>query len=202
MRWCCPVRRDLSLPEIRTMPCFDADGEAYVLPPPEARAPVVAHWQRLEDRGTEDTTVTTSRPGNMCISRDTLRAARLVPGTYSVHLTDADGARSGARTVEIGTSRVVVVTGYTVTDASSDLTRDGGVEASLKHAGSGASAASAAGTWSETELLWSTGATTLGPVLRDVRPGRYVATVLSVGGAPCRCLHACAPAVVGIAERE
>ena len=201
------MRRDLALPEIQTMPCFDADGEACVRPPPEARAPVVAHWQRLDDRG--DTASSTNAsvpslgsgntPGKMCISRDTLRATRLMPGTYSVHLTDADGARSGARTVEIGTSRVVVVTGYTVTDASSDLTRDGGVEASLKHAGS---AAGAEGTWTDTELLWSTGATTLGPVLRDVRPGRYVATVLSVGGAPCRCLHACAPAVVGIAERE
>jgi hypothetical protein len=185
LRCCCPgksarsytrTRHSLAAPKILTLPCFEGDGEIHVEPPLGAVAPVRAHWSGG------------SQPIRQSV--DTLRATHLQPGWYSVHVADARGWVSGATTVRVEPAHVPTVTGYEVRDASSDLSRDGSVTARLQH------------TTDDVRLVWSNGAATLGPELCGVCPGTYVATVVQSAGEPCKCLHACMPAVVDVSETE
>lgn len=83
--------------------------------------------------------------------------------------------------------RTVYVTGYGVVGASHDAACDGAVTVYTEPACSAAM------------VLWTTGVVVDTDVLENVRPGLYAAWILSVDGEAVDCLHACAPAQVGVA---
>ena len=91
---------------------------------------------------------------------------------------------------EVGSprKRVVRVTGYGVQGASHDAAHDGSVRVRTDPVCAALS------------VLWSTGGVVDADVLENVRPGLYAAWVLSADGVAVDCLHACAPARVGVAE--
>lgn len=115
------------------------------------------------------------------------------PGRYRVDAVDASGARADVvLDVTPALPAAVVVRSYRVTPASTSAARDGSVEA----VGTGLEG------WS---FLWTQGARTDGPVLRDVPCGVYAAVAVPGGAggadeAPApTTVHACAPARVGVA---
>jgi hypothetical protein len=117
-------------------------------------------------------------------------ATNVAPGRYRVVAVDATGARADVvLDVEPMFPSAVVVQSYEVTPASTSAARDGAV--------------TVVGVGVEDEgwrFLWTHGAVTDGPVLRDVPCGVYaaVAVAASEGGAPPTVVHLCAPARVGV----
>ena len=169
--------RALAIPAVTVIPCLHDDGEIHVTPPDAALAPVCAKWG-----------------GDFPVhpSDDTLRATRLRPGWYSVHIVDAQGMASGVASVRVESARVPTVIGYDVRDAGGDVDCDGVVTARTEYLESADLA----------RFVWTNGATTIGPQLRGVVPGTYAAIVRDVGGVPCKSLHACLPAVVDVSAGE
>ena len=109
----------------------------------------------------------------------------VVPGRYRIDVVDGSGATAELSVdVEPAYSSAVVVREYRVTPASTSSSRDGSVEV----VGHGVS---------HCRFLWTNGAETDGPLLRDVPCGVYVATALPRGGKVPTMVHACAPALVG-----
>jgi hypothetical protein len=120
-------------------------------------------------------------------------ALDVAPGRYRVVATDATGARADVVVdVEPTLGAAVVVTEYRVTPASASRARDGAVEAV------------GAGVHDGWRFLWTHGATTDGPVLRDVPPGTYAAVALArdAEAAPPVVVHRCAPARVPVRGAE
>lgn len=101
-------------------------------------------------------------------------------------LCDEARARAGcgAKAAGCGLARV---TGYAVDHASHDGAYDGGVTAFTDTP-----------TGARLQLLWTPGVCTDSTHLANVRPGLYVALVLSVDGEPVHCLHTCGPARVDV----
>lgn len=162
----------LDTPQLVVIPCRNDDGEVLVVPPVAARHPVKAHW---------------SGPQQMHPSSDTLRATRLRPGVYSVHIIDARGYASGVLDVAVPSAHVPTIVGYDVEHTTSDEARDGAVVARCEHVVAERAA-----------FLWTNGAQTVGPRLSAVRPGKYAALVIETDGHSAECLHACAPAHVDV----
>ena len=86
--------------------------------------------------------------------------------------------------------RLVRVVGYSVEGASHDSAYDGTVSVCTDPA------------HSAMQVLWSTGVVVEANSLENVRPGLYAAWILSVDGVDVDCLHACAPARVGVARER
>jgi hypothetical protein len=115
-------------------------------------------------------------------------ACDVVPGRYRVDAVDASGARADVvLDVEPALPAAVVVREYRVTPASTSGAHDGSVAA----VGSGLDG------WS---FLWTQGARTDGPVLRDVPCGVYAAVAVprAADGAAPTFVHTCAPARVDV----
>ena len=85
----------------------------------------------------------------------------------------------------------VTIKGYQVVDASHDSARDGRVTVITD-----------AGPQTMVDVMWTSGARVSSRELLCVRPGAYVATVLTLDGYPVHCVHMCLPAVVGVTTGE
>ena len=112
-------------------------------------------------------------------------------GRYRIVAEDADGQR-GEEVVDVEAAlpSAVVVREYRVTPASTGASRDGSVEAVGHGLDEG---------W---RFLWTHGAETDTPLLRDVPVGTYAATPLpSAEGKVAPFVHLCAPARVGVGGR-
>lgn len=111
------------------------------------------------------------------------RVSGLRPGRYRVSVDDQE------QTVdfEVRASDIPTVSGYTVTPASAEFSRDGEVRAHLN-----------VPEYADVLIAWSNGAFTTERTLRGVKPGVYVATVLQLSGQAVPSLHACAPATVNV----
>jgi hypothetical protein len=118
-------------------------------------------------------------------------ARDLPPGRYTVEAEDAGGAK--ARIViqlQPLHASVVTIERYDVSHASTSFSRDGSVQAIC--------------TGYETyDFLWSNGARTEGPLLRDVPCGTYMALPLpNKEGEPVPVVvHDCPPGVVDVSSR-
>ena len=112
-------------------------------------------------------------------------------GRYRIEATDATGARADVvLDVAPMRPRALVVREYRVTPASTSSARDGSVEAV---------GANLEGGW---RFLWTHGAETDGPVLRDVPCGTYAAVPLPrEDGEVPTLVHECGPARVTVAPQ-
>ena len=111
-------------------------------------------------------------------------AVNLPIGRYRVVAIDSTGARADVL-IDVEASRpdAVVITGYTVTDASTLHSRDGCVEI----LGSNLEGI---------RFLWTNGAITNDAKLRDASCGTYSATPLDKNGRDLLVIHDCVPAKV------
>lgn len=109
----------------------------------------------------------------------------LAPGRYAVHVESNDGSKADV-SVDIAPSlkRVIAVNEYVCKPTSSGVSFDGSVQAQGH------------GLESWTRFLWSNGAETTEPVLRDARPGWYSLTPLPVGEDVPVFVQYCAPGQV------
>lgn len=134
-------------------------------------------------------------PGGSNVELDATRseAVQAPPGRYRVVATDAAGHRADVvLDVEPMLLDAVVIRSYTTAPASTSLARDGSVEAVGEGLGRGG-----------VRYLWSNGATTDAPVLRDVPSGVYAAVpfVDDPGDdPPPTMLHLCKPARVDVRD--
>lgn len=133
------------------------------------------HFAWSEQRGLK---VETSERGNQAVD--------LHPGTYYVHVRDADDGEA-AVSFEVKTclnEDHVIIQSYSVTHATTGTSHDGKVEAvgeNLKGR----------------TLLWTNGVETRGPTLHNASRGKYAA--VPSGDTSC-FVHTCGPAVVGVAD--
>lgn len=110
------------------------------------------------------------------------------PGRYRVVAIDATGSRADVvLDVEPAFPMALVVQEYKVTPTSTSSARDGVVEAVGMGLGDG---------W---RFLWTHGAETEGPVLRDVPCGTYAAIALPMEDRVPTMVHMCPPARVTVA---
>ena len=109
----------------------------------------------------------------------------LNPGDYYVVATDADGEKANVK-LHVRSCQLLSVVNYTVTDASSQVSRDGMVEAILSE------------DIPNVRYMWTNGSLTDAPILLDARAGTYAVIPVSKDGSTIPCLHATQPAVVGI----
>lgn len=77
---------------------------------------------------------------------------------------------------------------YEVTPASTAHSKDGRVQVHTQNVPPSATC----------KFIWSTGVITTEPILRNVRPGTYVAVILSIDNVFVECHHACSPAQVEV----
>lgn len=170
------TRSNLDAPNVIATSSRDNDGELLVIPQKDARRPVRAIWKGPH--------------GIVRQSHDTLRATHLLPGVYSVHITDARGYTSGVVNASVDAFEIPTIVGYHVKHASGDTSRDGTVAAECNHL----SDAEHAIFW------WTNGAKTRGRELIGVPPGQYAALLIEVNDRSVQCLHACSPATVNVSQ--
>lgn len=109
----------------------------------------------------------------------------IVPGRYRIIATDSnDHSADVTLDVEAMFSSALVVTEYRVTNASTNTSRDGSVEAVGQGLDDG---------W---RFIWTNGYETDTPMLRDVPCGLYTAVPLPRNGKATTFIHQCAPARV------
>lgn len=155
-------------------------------------APLTADSQgRISCRpmGQEPIDFTWTGPGNADVQTDPTgsEAYGVQPGRYRVVAVDATGSRADVLLdVEPAIPAALVIDGYKVTSASTGSARDGAVEALGVGLREG---------WS---FLWTHGAETDGPVLRDVPCGTYAAVALPDGDRVPTLVHRCPPARVTV----
>jgi hypothetical protein len=128
-------------------------------------------------------------PGQADVRTDATgsEALEVESGRYRVVAVDATGSRADVLLdVEPALPTALVVDGYRVTPASTGTARDGTVEALGVGLGEG---------W---RFLWTHGAETAGPVLRDVPCGTYAAIALPDGERVPTLVHRCPPARVTV----
>jgi hypothetical protein len=109
----------------------------------------------------------------------------LDPGDYYVVATDAGGDEAKVK-LRVRSGQLLSVVGYTTTDASSQVSRDGRVEAILSE------------DHPNVRYMWTNGSLTDTPTLLDARVGTYAVVLVSKDGNPIPYIHAVRPAVVGI----
>lgn len=119
----------------------------------------------------------------LALSFDRLIAYNVLPGSYTIIITDKHGNSVKRETTVSEGLSVPVICGYAVTHASSDTARNGKIEVHVKNA-------------SEFDFLWTSGVLTSEPVLKDVRPGTYFACPIGKNGDTVEFVHECKPAVV------
>lgn len=122
-------------------------------------------------------------------SADGWRARRLRRGVrYRVVLSSPGEPRAPPGAVfEVREARFPTVVRYSTVGASEDGAHDGEVHAEVRGCAGGAPT-----------LAWSNGAFTRGASLRGVPPGVYFGLVVDLDGERVPCLHAAAPAVLGL----
>ena len=169
------TRLSLDPPDVTVIPCRETDGEILITIPSDATPPVKAYWSGAQSF--------------IHHSQDPLRATHLSVGDYQVHLVDARRRVSGVTTVHVPSVHTPSIVSYTVCHASTDDARDGSVTAQCVNVDV------------ENALFWWTnGARTIGPTLSSVRPGSYVALIISVNDSPVHCLHKCEAATVDVSD--
>ena len=108
-------------------------------------------------------------------------APPLTPGRYAARIAPNDGSPQFTLCFRIEEERLPVVVSYITRDASSETGWDGSVTARISHAPA------------HSRYLWSNGANTTTPELKDLRPGRYTCAIVDEHGRQLPFVHA-APA--------
>lgn len=108
---------------------------------------------------------------------------RLTPGTYSVYIDDNECEIE----FEVKLTNYPTVMGYEVKSASGELSRDGEIRVKMNIEDG-----------IDVLIAWSNGSFTTNNILKNVKPGLYVATLLKIQGKVVPCIHASEPAQVGV----
>ena len=129
------------------------------------------------------------RGTNVQLDATRSEASGLAPGRYTVKASDGDGQRAEV-SVEVSPilCDAAVVDAYETTPASSGSASDGTVTA-VGH-----------GLQKWKRFIWTNGAETTGPVLRDVREGTYALSPAPVDGRVPVFVQRCLPAQVACAS--
>lgn len=185
-------------------PCPRRPSRAYWRSPDWAVRTIAVATPSIGERG-GTVTLASSRPGRFRWSHSheqeqeleldvasengsVARAHGVRPGEYTAVFESQCGATEELL-VRVAESDVPTITGYRVQPASGEWSRDGEVVAETNLN---------LGADDKASLSWSSGHHTNDTRLRGVRPGVYVATITAVNGVATPCIHACAPARVGV----
>lgn len=115
-------------------------------------------------------------------------ASNVSMGTYTVDVLFDASRTKRQLSVRIDVFDMICVLSYDVTDASSDLTRDGSVKANIINMDQ----------YDGLEFLWTSGVVTDTPILHDVPPGIYAVSVVSRNNIVIPFCHITHPAQVTI----
>jgi hypothetical protein len=120
------------------------------------------------------------------LSNNGMTATNVEPGTYEIICTTPAGE---CDTIHVAVKNVdlFAVDKYIVTHASSDMARDGTVEAVITQIDN-----------KNVRFLWTSGVITNEPILHDVSPGTYAVSIISNNKVPIPFYHICAPAHVQV----
>ena len=157
------------------------ESRVRVTPPTRARLPCALLWARGDGGATSSTGVKPVQTAD--------GEYILPPGVYTVQCVDAAARESAPQSVDVRPLAIPIVRSYCTEPATTDTSRDGRVMVIVENLPRDGRLPT---------LVWSTGHRTTRPVLENVRAGEYTAVVVAIDGAPTSCMHACAPAVVGI----
>ena len=155
-------------------------GSVRCVPGSRVLSPVHVEW-RIDGR--------VCNPSDIDVDATGLYAHRVSPGTEcTVSLTDRTGATETASVI-VQVIHLPVVTEYVSTPASSERARDGVVEVMVLRAPEGCL------------YLWSNGIVTRQPILHNVTPGMYAATIITAEHTMVLHVNAAGPARVGVLPR-
>tara|TARA_B100001741_G_scaffold210714_1_gene174346 strand:+ start:8481 stop:9044 length:564 start_codon:yes stop_codon:yes gene_type:complete len=127
-----------------------------------------------------------NRTALLNLSNNGMTATNVEPGNYEIICSTPQGYHDTLH-VTVKSIDLLVVDRYIVTHASSDMARDGTVEAIITQIDR-----------KNVRFLWTSGVITNEPILHDVRPGIYAVSIISNNKVPIPFYHICCPANVHI----
>lgn len=120
---------------------------------------------------------------DVLLNEDGTSASLVKAGKYAISVAESDVHIN----FDVNETQHPIIKKYEVEDASGERCRDGSVKAITN-----------VPELADITVAWNTGHFTKTTTLSNVRPGRYVATILSISGRPVPCIHSCEAAEVGI----
>ena len=152
--------------------CYDEKVGAKISCAPLGEEPITYEWYN-------------SNKNNVELNFDSTKseATNVPPGDYYIKATDRNGLTNNIK-VTVNKTKIPVVVGYEIENASTQVSRDGKITAHIVPQIEGI------------RYLWTTGAITDDSVLEDVRCGMYTVCLMSRNNEPIPFIHASQPAIV------
>jgi hypothetical protein len=128
------------------------------------------------------------QPAQVNLSDNDTFATNVEAGSYDIICTTCNGEHETVH-VNVDKIKLLIVDKYIITHASSDMARDGMVQAIITQLED-----------HNVRFLWTSGVITDQPILHDVSPGIYALSIISTDNSPIPFYHICSPAHVKIRD--